>query len=389
MGKVLRVLVVFILVLSIVALTLGSMLFAKRELLKGRTDKLEQGILRVARTLEATSPAVPQSPAVFPERDVSSVTAEVLETPTLGQFWVNYRQELEQLDNPLLDMNAKRRELMSYYKIDPVTSKPEPDPVTGARIMDGPGTMQGVINEIIERAGEQYNLLTATRQQLKITRTELVEAIKDLNLQKKTLRERLVHIVTLNGEITKLNTTIADVRRELGQANERIQEQQLRVTDLEQEKLLLEEEKDNLKIKVEELTASIKKIQQSGAFGSGQSTAGGGTLAVGRPAAGGDAEAGSATIAVGAKGRIVSVDQTHQFVVMEMEASFITELLAGSVDGRFPMVELLVQRGEEQPKFITKVRVTQLKQDMNLAIGDILTDWQQGPIEVGDVVYYQ
>ena len=388
MGKVLRVLVVFILILSIVALTLGSMLFAKRELLKGRTDKLEQGILRVARTLEATSPAAPQSPAVFPERDVSSVTAEVLETPTLGQFWVNYRQELEQLDNPLLDMNAKRRELMSYYKIDPVTSKPEPDPVTGARIMDGPGTMQGVINEIIERAGEQYNLLTATRQQLKVTRTELVEAIKDLNLQKKTLRERLVHIVTLNGEITKLNTTIADVRRELGQANERIQEQQLRVTDLEQEKLLLEEEKDNLKIKVEELTASIKKIQQGGAFGSGPRPDGE-KLASGRPVAGDGGEAGSAALSVGAKGRVVSVDQKHQFIVMEMDAAFITELLAGSVDGRFPMVELIVQRGEEQPKFITKVRVTQLKQDMNLAIGDILTDWQQGPIEFGDVVYYQ
>jgi hypothetical protein len=388
MGKVLRVFVVFILLLAIAALTLGSMLFAKRELLKGRTGKLEQGLLRVARTLEAASPAALQSPDVFPERDVSSVTAEVLESPTLGQFWSNYRQELEQLDNPLLDMNPKRRDLMSYYKINPVTSKPEPDPVTGGKIMDGPGTMQGVINEIIERSGEQYNLLTATRQQLKLTRTELVEAIKDLNQQKKTLRERLVHIVALNGEITKLNSTIADLRRELVQANERINEQQLRITDLEQEKLLLEEEKDTLKIKVEELAAAIKKIQQSGALVSGQRTDGSGTL-TGRLAAGGDTEGGSATIAVGAKGRVVSVDQRHQFVVMEMDAGFITELLAASVDGKFPTVDLLVQRGEEQPKFITKVRLTQLKQDMNLAIGDILTDWQQGPIEFGDVVYYQ
>lgn len=383
MEKVLKIFVVFILLLSIIALTLGSMLFKKREILKGRTDKLEQGLLRIGRTLEAANPAAPPTPAVFPERDVSAVTAEVLETPTLGQFWSRYRQELEQLDNPLMDLTSRRRDLMSYYKMDPVTSKPEQDPLTGAKIVDGPGTLQGIITEIVERSGEQYNQLTAVRQQLKLTRVELVETIKDLNKQKVDLRERLVHIVTLNTEITKLNQTIVDLRRDLGLANDRIQEQQLRITDLEQEKLLLEEEKDTLKIKVDELAAIIKKQQQSGAFGGQQRPEGGKAMVVD------GLEAGSISIGVGVKGRVVSIDQKHQFVVMEMQESFINELIAGSVDGRFPMVELIVQRGEENPKFITKVRVTQLKQNMNLAIGDILTDWQQGPIEFGDIVYYQ
>lgn len=389
MGKVLRILVVFILLLSIAALTLGSMLFAKREILKGRTHKLEQGLIRLSRTLEATSPEQPHTPAVFPERDVSAVTAELLETPTRGQFWGNYRQELELLDLPVVDLNAKRRDLMSYYKMDPVTSKPELDPLTGAKISDGPGTMQGVINEVIERAGEQYNLLTATRQQLKITRTELVETINDLNQQKQTLRDRLVHIVTLNNEITKLNSDLTVVRRDLGLANERIQEQQQQLTDMEQEKLLLTEEKDTLKLKVDELNAEIKTIKEK-LSGTGPQLAADGTGAMeGRLFTGGGFNAGSIAIPVGAKGRIASVDQKNLFVVMELNADFTAELLAGSVEGRFPMVDLMVQRGEEKPQFITKVRLTQLKQDKNLAIGDILSDWQQGPIEVGDIIYYQ
>ncbi len=393
MGKVLRILVVFILLLAIVALTLGSMLFGKREILKGRTYRLEQGLIRLARTLETDVPEEPHTPATFPERDVSAVTAEVLEEPTRGQFWRNYRQELESMDLPLMDISGRRRDLMSYYKIDPVTSRPELDPLTGARISDGPGTMQGVISEMIERAGEQYNLLTATRQQLRLTRIELVETIRDLNDQKKTLRDRLAHIVTLNSEITQLNRTITDLRRDLSLANERIQEQQLRITDLEQEKLLLAEEKESLQVKLNELnntiTALKEKLAGAGASGDIRADRGGGIAMPGREFTQVGRDLGSIEIPVGAKGRIVSVDQAHLFVVMELEDSFIGELLAGSVDGAFPMVELLVQRGEDTPRFITKVRLTQLKKEMKLAIGDILTDWQQAPILTGDVIYYQ
>jgi len=318
---------------------------------------------------------------------VSAVTAELLENPTRGQFWNNYRHELELLDLPVMDLDARRRDLMSYYKIDPVTSKPELDPLTGAKIPEGTGTMQGVINDVIERAGEQYNLLTATRQQLRVVRTELVETIKDLNQQKQTLRDRLVHIVSLNNEITKLNNDLTIVRRDLALANERIQEQQLQLTDLEQEKHLLTEERNTLKRKVEEVNAEMKVLKEKYS-GAAMAQAGGGSMD-GRLFLGGGIEAGSIAIAVGVKGRVISVDQKNLFVVMELDEAFTAELLGASVEGRFPMVDLLVQRGEDKPTFITKVRLTQLKQEKNLAIGDILTDWQQGPIEIGDIIFYQ
>ncbi len=397
MGKLLRILTVFILLLAIGALTLGSMLFVKREILKGRTQRLEQAVTRLARTLEAESPEEPPSAPDFPERDISAVTAEILDEPTRAQFWRNYRTELENMDLPLMDLTSRRRDLMSYYKIDPVTSKPDLDSLTGAKITEGPGTMQGVLNDMIERAGEQYNLLTATRQQLRVTRMELIETIRDLNDQKKTLRDRLAHIVKLNAEIVQLNQTISDLRRDLAIANERIQEQRLQIADLEQEKLLLTEEKETLQGKVDELNDTITELNEKldeamGVAEMQQGEAGvlgGGMVAPGRQFTRLARDLGTIEIPVGAKGRIISVDQKHQFVVMQLEESFVAELLSGSVEGVFPMVELLVQRGDEQPRFITKVQLTQLKKEMNLGIGNILIDWQQAPIEEGDVIYYQ
>ena len=52
MGKLLRVLVFVFLIFSIGALVLGWMLFDKRELLKGRTQKLEAAFVELSATNE-------------------------------------------------------------------------------------------------------------------------------------------------------------------------------------------------------------------------------------------------------------------------------------------------------------------------------------------------
>lgn len=390
MAKFLRVLVVLIFILSAAALTLGIMLFAKREILKGRTYKLEEGLIRLARTLEAEPPQEPETPPAYPARDVSGVSAEIIDNPTTSPFWNSYKQELESLDQPLVDLNPRRRELMSYYKIDQATSKPERHPLTNLKISDGPGTTQAVIDYAIERASEQYNILTETRQQLQTTRAELVETIRDLNQQKQTLRERLVHIVQLNNEIAQLNRTIEGLRRELQQANDQIAEQKLRITDLEAEIQRLEEENDGLKIKTEEQTEIIKELRgriddilNGPQIDPTMGTGGGGTVTTERI---------RGKIPAGIKGRVVSVDQKHLFVVMEVEPAFVEDVFGALQDGSFPMVDLLIQRetpDSEKSRFITKVRLTQIKKDKNLAIGDILPDWQQGPINEGDIVFFQ
>lgn len=391
MAKFLRVLVVLILILSIAALTLGIMLFVKREILKGRTHKLEEGLVTLARTLEAEPPQAPETPPAYPARDVSGVTAELIDTPATSPFWNTYKQELESQEQPVVDLNPRRRELMSYYKINQVDSKPERHPITNLKISEGPGTTQGVIDYVIERASEQYNILTETRQQLQTIRTELVETIKDLNQQKQTLRERLVHIVQLNTEIAQLNRTIEGLRRELQQANDQIAEQKLRITDLEAEKLALEEENDGLKITKAEQTEIINELRgRLKDILDGPKITGDPMSPDSRNSVTTDRIRGKIT--PGSKGHVVSVDQKNLFVVMEVDQVFIDELFGALTDGSLPMLELLIQR--ENPdgakmSFVSKVRLSQLKKDQKLAIGDILPDWQQGPINKGDVVIFQ
>jgi hypothetical protein len=77
---------------------------------------------------------------------------------------------------------------------------------------------------------------------------------------------------------------------------------------------------------------------------------------------------------------------------MEVEQVFVDEVRGAVTDGSLPMVELLIQRDNPEGgkmSFISKVRLSQLKDDKKLAIGDILPDWQQGPITAGDSVIFQ
>ena len=57
MGKVLRILVVVILVIGVAALFLEFQIKGKREALIGRAHKFEDGVKRIARTIEAQPPA--------------------------------------------------------------------------------------------------------------------------------------------------------------------------------------------------------------------------------------------------------------------------------------------------------------------------------------------
>jgi outer membrane murein-binding lipoprotein Lpp len=388
MAKFLRVLVVLIFILSAAALTFGILLFAKREILKGRTYKLEEGLIRLARTLEAEPPKAPETPPAYPARDIAGVTADIIDNPTTSPFWNTYKHELESLDQPLVDLNPRRRELMSYYKINPITMKPERDQLTNLKISSGPGTTQAVIDYAIERASEQYNLLTETRQQLQIIRDELIITVRDLNDQKKFLRDRLVHIVQLNNEIAQLNRTIDGLRRDLQAANDEIAEKKLQIADLEAQIQKLEEDNDGLTLKTEEQAKIIDELRNrirdlmnpTKTDDPGMEMTSSVTL---------DRIRGK--IPAGVKGRVISVDQKNLFVVMDVEPTFIKELFGAVTDGPLPMVELLIQR--ENPEggkstFISKVRLSQVKREKNLVIGDILSDWQQGPINEGDIVLF-
>jgi len=383
MGKFLRVLVVIIFLLAVTSLTLACLLFTKREILKGRTQKLEQGLIQIARTLEAEPPATPEEPEAYPARDVSECTEEAIATPTRSEFWDSYKTELESLDQEIVDLKTRTRDLMSYYQIDPVTTKPARHPISNLRITEGKGTTQGVIDDVLERAKAQYDLLTETRQQLTEIRIELIDTLNELNGRKTTLREKLAHIVDLNNQIGQLNNTIADLRGQIEERDETIRSLQGDVANLKQERQVLQEEKEGLKIKTEEQLVIIQDLR--GQLDQERKRGMGGIDADSLPDS---IRTARVDIAPGVKGNIVSVDEAHAFVVMDLDPTFIEELLSVLTDGRLPLIELLVKRGSDDG-FVTKVRIRQLKKQDNLAIGDILPDWQQRPVEIGDLIFIQ
>jgi hypothetical protein len=388
MGKFLRFLVVVLLLASVAALVMAHILFSRREVLRGRTLRMQRGIVRLARTLESNPPEPPAVQPSFPEKDMSPVTAEPEPSPRRADFWSNYQVELESLDQPLVDLSDRRRDLMSLYKTDPVTGAPIIDNVTGTPVMEGPGTMQQVIDDVVDHAGDQYNTLTATRQQLRLVREELVKLIEEFNGLKNDLRTEKATVVRVEGEREEQRSLKEQALRELDQAREQIKELNFRIADLEQEKLILTEEKDTLLVKNEELLAKVaqqaERISELEKIGVGDGAGGGGVILTGQA---------RIDVPAGIKGRVVSVDQGHLFVVMEVNQTFMDNLVriaAENQNNALPLVDLLIERGDDGERtFVSKVRLTQIKQDENLAIGEILVDWQQMPIVPGDRVLYQ
>jgi hypothetical protein len=383
MGKLLRGLVIVLFLASIGALVMAHILFSRREVLRGRVRTLERAILSLAPTIESNQAEAPAVRPNFPERDLSPATAQPEPSPRRGQFWTNYQIELEADEQQVLNFTPRRRELMSYYRLDAL-GKPLLDPVTGVPFVDGAGTMQGLLDELIARAIDQSNLLSATRRQLRSVREELIDTINEFNQTKIDLRTEKATVVRVEGEREEQRRLKEETQRQLNQANEQIRELDIRISELEQDKLVLMEEKDTLQARNDEMVALIARLRQEiedlKKFYAGTAD----------PTR--DISAGVVwiDIEVGEKGSVVSVDENHLFVVMQMDPAFMDALIKSSVAGRLPNVDLYVERDDGPGRrFIAKVRLIQIKQDRNLAIGDVLPDWLQEEIRVGDRVYYQ
>ncbi|MCX7592102.1 MAG: hypothetical protein N2255_10800, partial [Kiritimatiellae bacterium] len=262
MGKLLKALTVVFLLLSGGALALGILLFQKRELLKGRTQKLENAVIALAATIEADEPKA-ATRLDLPARDISPCRAEVLDTPELSTFWDNYSSALEEVDRPMLDLSRRKAELMQYYKIDPVTGKPERDEM-GLKKTSGEGTMQAVLDELQAKAVAQHARLNNTRIQLRKVREELVNTITEANKTKRDLRTSLVKIDDLNKTVDRLNGQIADLKQQITDINRQLDEQKATVADQKKQIALLEEEKIEKDGQIALLKKEIEKLRLAG-----------------------------------------------------------------------------------------------------------------------------
>lgn len=383
MGKLLRVLVVIILVLGGLALTLAILLFGRRELLIGRTWTLEEQLIRVAKTIEASDPADQPQPTL-PGRDVSPVTSRELENPELSTFWDTYAHKLEQDNLPTLDLNPeeKRLQLRQYYRYETgPNGKPRKviDPLSGKPLTKGPGTMAELLDQVFERAKAQNALLNRVRAELKKVRLELADTITELNAVKKQGRTDKKTIDNLRADVARLEDEKRALERKIERLEQEKKELAAELAEAKAEIEKLKEEIDGLKKTVASMDKEIKRLLGI----------------INKPVIGPDGQPISqnltSKLSPGDKGKIVAADSKLKFVVVELSDAFMTELLGPARDQPLPQIEMMVRRPGRKSaagEFVARVRLQQVIRDQNLVVANTLIDWEQVPLEKGDVVFF-
>jgi len=369
MAKLLKGLIVMLLAVSVVALVFSVMLFNKREELKGRTQMLEGIVAALAATIEALGPVVEEIPT-YPERDIGTVSDQPNENPGRAGFWANFRHELELAAAGTLNLTKHRDQLMQYYRLDPVTLKPMRDPHSGRKLTTGPGTMRELLSGVVAKAEEQLDRLNLTRLQLRTTREELVSSITDLNGRKRELRGALA-------TITDRDAAVGRLRNEVAVRDDRIDEYVGQVSDLNdtvhQRNFTISEQKDT----IYDLGGQIEHLEKEI------------EILIGK-----DPRRISIrvwdSLSRGLKGKVLKVNPEWNFVILKLNGDFVGQYAAAlQKDPSVPQPELILSRDLDARKsFVTKVRVKHVDPVRCIGVADILTDWLQTSVQVGDIAVY-
>lgn len=287
-----RIAIVSTLVLSIGALVLAVLLFQQRETLKGRTQKLEDTIRKVAATLE-----------------------------------------VEGATNAMLSIAADQ---LKTYK-----SKP-----------GGPPTMDQPLNQLVTTAQSQFVRLNNTRAELADTKLTLAKTQDELKNTKLELASAQTKVKEQEGIIEAKNNVIS--------------EKEVAIKNLEREKSDLTTKADAMKTKLDEMEVENRDLTDQ-------------VAALEDKTAGLEArlspELQKKVIPKGQQGIVAYVNPDWNFL--------IARLTPESLKNTTPDLELMVYRMD---KLVGKVRVASVID--NLAVAEIINDWQLAVPKNGDGILY-
>ena len=355
MGKLLKVLTIFVFLFSVAAFVLGVLNFNKRELLIGRTNMLEQYVTRLAATIETEQPEFDGTPE-HTEWDVDEVTDRVNDDPEMSEFWPTYSNALETAGTTFVNLGTRQAkdQLASYYHMVPNPEKPGEMMIDrdmqGAPIVEGAGTMHDLLQDTLERADAQIKRLNTTRQQLITLRMQLDEVAGLLNEEKQQRRANLATITQLNKKIEELeniivqkDNEIARLEREKAELNDQIAMLNDQIAEKDQ---LIQEQQTTIARQQEEI-ARLRDSQTGERGGPGPFG-----------------------------GKYVELTQEAKAEVMP--------------EGEFQPVELMVHRkgADGEDVIVTRIRLINPPSDDGLTIGENMYGWEQIPVEPGDAVIY-
>lgn len=378
MGKVLRIFVYIILVLSAVSLFFAWKLFEKRELLMARNRVFEDSFIKIARTVEAADPADAAAPSV--QKDISEVSDRELTNPERDAVLEAYPMKLEQQNLPTLDFGStdKRLQLRSYYVLD-AEGKPVPDPVDNKPSTKGPGSMQELMDQLFERSKIQQATLNKTRSELTKMRELATVSVEEINRLKtdsratkvalKGEKEKVVTLTsekeTLEGRVAKLNAEKRELTAELTDAKNEVEK-------LNEDKVTLNEDLAKIRQAYDELKERYAGKRTPAGQAAGDSV----TLTA---------------LSAGDKGSVIEANDELKFVIINFSDDAMVEMLGEERQNALPQFEMNIRRPGRQSasgEFVTRVKLRQAVRGKNLVVADILNDWQQVPVEKGDVVFF-
>jgi len=378
MGKLLRVLVYVVLVLSVVALLFATKVFAKKEVLSKRNSVLIDQIVKVAKTIEAQDPTDAAAPEV--QKDVSEVTDREVANPEKVSVLEGYSMKLEQQNLPALDFDntEKRKQLRNYFALDASGAEVK-DPIDNKPTIKGPGSMQELLDQLFDRAKIQQANLNKTRAELAKKREQITTIVEEVNklkidgrASKKETKEAKDQLAAAQSEKENLETRVSKLTAEKKEMAAEVADAKNEVERLNEEKLTLTDELAKTKQNNEELKKRMK--------GDGN-----------RVGAAADNAVAVSTLSAGDKGKIIESNDELKFAIIEFADDTMAEMLGADRQNPLPQLEMNVRRTGRQSaagEFVTRIKLRQAVRGKNLVVADILSDWQQVTVEKGDVVFF-
>ena len=382
MNKALHLVVYLILIAAVAALVFEKSLFDKRALLGDRNRMLEDYIVKIANTIEKAD--APRS-MVAPEakKDISPIEARQIDSPEMSNLLEEYNAQLESgnLETFKWDTSQVRLQLRQLYYLE--NGQTVPDVANYNKPMTkGKGTMAELLDMLLERAKAQQASLNTTRSALAELRGKFEAEVSDYNKLKPEVRAAKVNEDELKQKVSQVNQEKMLLEEQLTKLKSRVEEQSGEVTSLKDE---VSTAKDETAVAKEECAALEKKVQQLQKLM--QQMAQQQSQSVGAPVAGASAVT---SLPAGNKGKIADVNNKLMFCVIEFSDEAMDQMIGSARKNSLPALTLGVLRkgfNGAAGEFVGKVRLRQSVAGKNFVIADILGDWSQAPVEKGDVIF--
>ena len=383
MNKALHLVVYLILIAAVAALVFEKSLFDKRALLGDRNRMLEDYIVKIANTIEKAD--APRS-MVVPEakKDISPIEARQIDSPEMSNLLEEYNVQLESgnLDTFKWDTSQVRLQLRQLYYLE--NGQTVPDVANYNKPMTkGKGTMAELLDQLLERAKAQQASLNTTRSALAELRGKFESEVSDYNKLKPEVRAAKVNEEELKQKVSQVNQEKMVLEEQLTKLKSRVEEQSGEITSLKDE---VSTAKDETAVAKEECTALEKKVQQlqklMQQMAQQQSQSAGAHVAGGASAV--------TSLPAGNKGKVADVNNKLMFCVIEFSDEAMDQMIGSARNTALPALTLgVLRKGFKGAagEFIGKIRLRQSVAGKNFVIADILGDWSQAPMEKGDVIF--